>query len=148
MRTKPIESSLSLDNLGFLLAKASQRFNERLAERFAEEGFADVRPAYGSVLMPLFEQDGLRIGEIGTRARLSKQSMTRLVAQCEADGLVRRRRDADDGRAIRVELTAHGRRLRSVARRVLLELDEEVSAVLGRRRHDALTRALKGVMDL
>ena len=148
MRTKPNESSLSLDNLGFLLAKASQRFNERLSERFAEAGFAEVRPAYGSVLMPLFEQDNMRIGEIGARARLSKQSMTRLVAQCEADGLVRRRADAGDGRAIRVELTSRGRRLRSVAGRVLLELDQEILAVLGRRRHDALTRALKGVMDL
>jgi DNA-binding MarR family transcriptional regulator len=148
MRTKSVEPSLSVDNLGFLLAKASQRFNERLAERFAQEGFAEVRPAYGSVLMPLFEQDDMRIGEIGARARLSKQSMTRLVAQCEADGLVRRRRDADDGRAIRVELTPRGRRLRSVAGRVLRELDEEVVAVLGRRQNDALTRALKGVMDL
>jgi DNA-binding MarR family transcriptional regulator len=148
MRTKSVEPSLSVDNLGFLLAKASQRFNERLAERFAQDGFAEVRPSYGSVLMPLFEQDDMRIGEIGARARLSKQSMTRLVAQCEADGLVRRRRDADDGRAIRVELTPRGRRLRSVAGRVLRELDEEVVAVLGRRQNDALTRALKGVMDL
>ena len=73
-----------IDNVGFLLAKASQRFNERLVERFAKHGFAEVRPAYGSVLMPLFAQDGLRIGGIGARSRLSKQSMTRLVAQCEA----------------------------------------------------------------
>jgi DNA-binding MarR family transcriptional regulator len=148
MRTNSSDRSLTLDNLGFLLAKASQRFNERLAARFSEEGFADVRPAYGSVLVPLFERDGLRIGEIGARARLSKQSMTRLVAQCEADGLVRRQRDGEDGRAIRVELTARGRRLRSVARRVLGELDEDVLAVLGRGQRDALTRALKGVMEL
>ena len=144
MRTE----SVSLDNVGFLLAKASQRFNERLVERFAEQGFAEVRPAYGSVLMPLFEQDDLRIGEIGARSRLSKQSMTRLVAQCEADGLVERQPDPDDGRATRVALTARGRRLRTVARRVLRELDDEIVAVLGRRQLDALKRALKGVMDL
>jgi DNA-binding MarR family transcriptional regulator len=144
MRTE----SVSLDNVGFLLAKASQRFNERLGERFAEAGFPQVRPAYGSVLMPLFEQDGLRIGEIGARSRLSKQSMTRLVAQCEADGFVERQPDPDDARASRVVLTARGRRLRTVARRVLGDLDDDIAAVLGRRQLDALRRALKGVMDL
>jgi DNA-binding MarR family transcriptional regulator len=147
MRTDVVDATLTLEDLGFLLAKASQRFNERLVERFAEEGFAEVRASWGSVLMPLFEQDGLRIGEIAARARLSKQSMTRLVAQCEAAELVRRRRDADDGRAFRVELTGRGRGLRSVAERVLAELEDEVAALLGGR-HDALKRALKGVMEL
>ena len=138
----------SLDNLGFLLAKASQRFNERLVERLAEEGFADVRASYGSVLMPLFEQDRLRVGEIVARARLSKQAMTRLIAHCEADGLVRRSRDAADGRAFRVELTARGRELRSVVGRVLTKLDDEVLAQVGRRDIDALKTALRGVMEL
>jgi DNA-binding MarR family transcriptional regulator len=100
------------------------------------------------VLVPLFQQDGLRLGEIGDLARLSKQSMTRLVAQCEADGLVRRRRDDDDGRAFRVELTSRGRQLQSAAEIVLRELDDEVDALLGADDHDALRRALKGVMEL
>jgi hypothetical protein len=46
-----------------------------------------------------------------------------------------------------VELTGRGRRLRSVAERVLAELEDEVAALLGGR-HDALKRALKGVMEL
>jgi DNA-binding MarR family transcriptional regulator len=148
MRTNVVEPTLTLDNLGFLLAKASQRFNERLVEQFATHGYPEVRASYGSVLMPLFEQDGLRVGQIGARARLSKQSMTRLVRSCEADGLVRRERDVDDGRAFRVRLTPRGRRFRAVAERALQELDDDVLALLGRRRHDALTEALKGVMEL
>jgi DNA-binding MarR family transcriptional regulator len=135
-------------NLGFLLAKAGQRWNELLLERFAAAGFPEVKASYGSVLVPLFEQDGLRIGEIGRRARLSKPSMTALVRMCEQDGLVRRSRDRDDGRAFRVELTARGRRFREVAESVLRELDELVAARLGRHESDALTRALQGVIEL
>jgi DNA-binding MarR family transcriptional regulator len=89
------------NNLGFLLAKASQHWNELLAARFAELGFAEVRASYGSVLLPLFEQDGLRMGQIAGRARLSKQTMTTLVRLCERDGLVARERDPDDSRARR-----------------------------------------------
>jgi DNA-binding MarR family transcriptional regulator len=135
-------------NLGFLLAKAVQHWNELLVERFAAAGFPDVRPSYGSVLVPLFERDGLRIGEIGRRARLSKPSMTALVRACEQDGLVRRERDRADGRAYQIVLTARGRRFKAVAEAVLAELDELVAARLGREQTDALARALKGVMEL
>jgi DNA-binding MarR family transcriptional regulator len=136
------------DDVGFLLAKASQRFNEVLMARFAERGFPEVRASYGSVLVPLFEQDGLRPSEIGARARLSKQAMTSLVKACEQDGLVARDRDPADGRAFRVSLTGRGRELRAVAGELLRELDRELVAVLGRRDRDALVRALKGVMQL
>ena len=135
-------------NVGFLLAKASQRFNELLVERFAERGFPDVRASFGSVLVPLFERDGLRLGELAAASRLSKQAMTGLVKRCERDGLVVRERDADDGRAFRVSLSDRGRRFQAVAEDVLRELDEELVGTLGARKHDALLGALKGVMDL
>jgi DNA-binding MarR family transcriptional regulator len=135
-------------NLGFLLAKAGQRWNELLLERFAAAGFPEVKASYGSVLVPLFEQDGLRIGEIGRRARLSKPSMTALVRLCEQDGLVLRERDPGDGRAFRVVLTDRGRRFAEVAEAVLAELDALVAQQLGVRTRDALARGLEGVMDL
>ena len=75
--------SRTTSDVGFLLAKASQRFNERLTARLAASGFPDVRPSYGSVLVPLFDEEPLRVGDIAARARLSKQSMTGLVNQCE-----------------------------------------------------------------
>jgi DNA-binding MarR family transcriptional regulator len=136
------------ENLGFLLAKASQRWNELLYEGFAREGFAEVRPAYGSLLLPLFEQDGLRLGELGRRARLSKQTMTTMVRLLERDGLVRREPDPQDGRAVRVFLTPRARRFRPVAERVLAELDARVAARHAARERDRLHELLKGVMEL
>src|ERR687884_305355 len=86
-------------NAGFELAKASQRWNELLYQEFARRGFGEVRPSYGSVLLPLFEQDGLRMGQLAERSRLSKQTMTTLVRLLERAGLVVRERDESDGRA-------------------------------------------------
>ncbi len=131
-------------NLGFLLAKASQRWNERLAEGFAAAGYGDVRPSYGSVLLPLWEEDGLRMGQLAERARLSKQTMTTLVRLCERDGLVERAPDPQDGRATVVSLTARAGAFAPVAAEVVAGLEEEVST---RARRD-LARALKEVMDL
>jgi len=136
------------DNLGFLLAKASQRWNELLYERFCAAGYPEVRPSYGSVLLPLFEEDGLRMGQIAQRARLSKQTMTTMVRLCERDGLVRRERDPGDARASRIYLSDRGRAFQPAAGKVLRELDVRVLATLGQRRREALLRALKEVMNL
>jgi DNA-binding MarR family transcriptional regulator len=135
-------------NLGFLLAKASQRWNELLQEAFAREGFPEVRASFGSVLIPLFEEDGLRIGEIARRARLSKQTMTTMVRLVERGGLVERRADQTDGRATAVHLTAKGRRFRPVAERTLAELDEMAEAALGARALSTTAAALAKLATL
>src|SRR5437868_12966019 len=106
-------------DLGFLLAKATQRWNELLQERFRAAGWSAVRPSYGSILVPLYEEDGLRIGEIARRARLSKQTMTTMVRLLERDGLVERRSDPEDGRAARVFLTKRAQAFRPIAEATL-----------------------------
>jgi DNA-binding MarR family transcriptional regulator len=138
----------SRDNLGFLLAKASQRWNELLTEAFAAEGFSEVRASYGSVLLPLFDEDGLRMGQVARRARLSKQTMTTMVRLAERDGLVERRPDPGDRRATRAHLTAKGRRFKPVAERVLSELDERARATLGERALASASRALRELAEL
>lgn len=143
-----LPTTATTEDLGFLLAKASQRFNQRLAEAFAARGFGDVRASYGSVLVPLFEHDGLRLGELAAAAQLSKQAMTGLVKRCESDDLVEREPDPQDGRAFNVRLTERGRALRAIAHEVLRELDDELVRSLGAPTHDALRRALKGVIEL
>ena len=142
------EPRATRDNLGFLLAKASQRWNELLQEAFAREGFPEVRASYGSVLLPLFEEDGLRIGEVAGRARLSKQTMTTMVRLAERNGLVERRPDPADRRATRVHLTTKGLRFKPVAERVLAELDEIAREALGERTLSGTARALAKLAEL
>jgi DNA-binding MarR family transcriptional regulator len=133
---------ITRENLGFLLAKASQRWNELLAAGFSEHGFPEVRPSYGSVLVPLFEEDGLRMGEIAKRSRLSKQTMTTMVRLAERDGLVVREPDPEDARAVRVRLSDRAREFAPVAERVLKRLEERAAGILGgsgqRRMRDGL----------
>jgi DNA-binding MarR family transcriptional regulator len=135
-------------NVGFLLAKASQRWNELLHAHFSERGYSEIRPAYGSLLLPLFEEDGLRMGELARRARLAKQTMTTMVRLLEREGLVRREADPDDGRAIRILLTERSRSFRPVAEDVLRQLDELVTRSLGAQRARQLATDLKEVSEL
>jgi DNA-binding MarR family transcriptional regulator len=143
-----VQAALGRDDLGFLLAKATQRWNEILAERFAAAGYADVRPSYGSVLLPLYEQDGLRMGELARRARLSKQTMTTMIRQLEHDRLVERRSDPGDARASLIFLTPRSRQFEPVAAATLHELDKLVRRRLTRERLAAVKDALRQLAEL
>jgi DNA-binding MarR family transcriptional regulator len=100
------------------------------------------------VLLPLFEEDGLRMGELARRARLSKQTMTEMVRRLERDGLVERRADSSDARASLIFLTERSVAFRPVAADVLAELDRLVSGRLDDERVDDLKTALRELMAL
>jgi DNA-binding MarR family transcriptional regulator len=140
-------SELTRDNLGWLLAKASHSWNERLERGFQEAGHAEVRPSFGSVLVPLFEEDGLRMGELARRSGVSKQAMTTLVRSVEAAGLVVRERDPADARAYRVSLSPRGRQLRPVAERVLGDLTAWARSRLTDAELELVVNSLRKVVD-
>ena len=133
---------------GYLLALASRRWNEILEHRFEDAGFAEVRASYGALLVPLLEEDGLRLGELARRARLSKQTVTTMSRLLERDGLVTRQPDAADGRATRLFLTGRARRFEPVVESVLAELDQQVAKILGTESTTLLKQALADLVEL
>jgi DNA-binding MarR family transcriptional regulator len=135
-------------NAGFELAKASQRWNELLYEEFRRRGFGEVRPSYGSVLLPLFEEDGLRMGELAARARVSKQTMTTLIRLMERAQLVAREPDRIDRRASLIRLSVRALEFAPVAGEIVAELEQTIAAQLGERRYKVFRNALQEMMDL
>lgn len=119
-----------------------------LYEKFCDAKYHEVRPAYGSILIPLFEEDGLQISELAKRARLSKQTMTTLLKSMEERGLVFRQRDQKDARASRIYLTEYGRQFKSVAFCVLEEMDKLLSKQLSNRDISILRRCLIELMKM
>jgi DNA-binding MarR family transcriptional regulator len=107
-----------------------------------------VRAAYGSLLVPLFEDDGLRLGELARRSRLSKQTLTTMARALEGDGLIERRPDPSDARATLIFLTERARRFQPVAERVLADLDARVVAATGAHDGASLRRSLGTIMNL
>ena len=59
----------------------------------------------GHVLFALFEKDDRVIKEIVERADVSPSTLTGILRQMEKHGLVERRADKEDGRAVRIRLT-------------------------------------------
>lgn len=64
-----------------------------------------------AVLEVLLHKGPLPVGEVGERVLLTSGSMTYVLDKLEADGLVQRQSDPDDGRVQQVVLTDAGRTL-------------------------------------
>jgi DNA-binding MarR family transcriptional regulator len=99
----PLESYLP-----YLLNRAGSR----IATAFSEE----VRPLGATlqmwrVLAALREKDGRRMGDLSATTSIEVSTLSRLVDAMERKGLVARRRDSEDARAVVLHATAAGRRL-------------------------------------
>lgn len=67
------------------------------------------------VMLVLWEQDGLTVSELGERLYLDSGTLTPLLKRLETGGNLRRERDAEDERRVRISLTEAGRALRDKA---------------------------------
>ncbi|AKF04197.1 MarR family winged helix-turn-helix transcriptional regulator [Sandaracinus amylolyticus] len=74
------------------------------------------------VMLVLWEEDGVPVKRLGERLVLDSGTLTPLLKRLEQQGLLERRRDAEDERVVRIHLTAQGRALRTKARRVPVSL--------------------------
>ena len=83
----------------------------RLGRRIRQQAAGGLTPSRMSALSTIERHGPLRLGELGTRERIGKSSVTRLTAKLEAAGHIRRVSDPEDGRSSLVGLTEAGREL-------------------------------------
>jgi DNA-binding MarR family transcriptional regulator len=76
------------------------------------------------VMMALWEKDGQGVGELGDLLFLESNTLTPLIKRLEAAGLVKRARDTQDERQVRVTLTVAGRDLLKQASCVPMQVVE------------------------
>jgi MarR family transcriptional regulator, organic hydroperoxide resistance regulator len=70
------------------------------------------------VMLALWEAEPLRVNELADRLSLEPATLSPLLKRLETGGLVARRRDPHDERAVAVTLTPAGRRLRASAEQI------------------------------
>ena len=97
------------------------------------------------VMLALWEADGQTVGALGEKLALDSGTLTPLLKRLEAQGHLRRERDANDERRVIVRLTPAGRQLKTRARRVPHEIGRasgcELSEIVD------LTRQLTSMRD-
>ena len=95
-----------------LNGKVSTAINRKLSRNFRQEGI-EITPEQWTILLSLWEKDGVTQQELCYATFKDKPSMTRLIDNMERQHLVVRISDKNDRRTNLIHLTKTGRELES-----------------------------------
>jgi DNA-binding MarR family transcriptional regulator len=129
-------------DLGILLTLSLRAFTDQLHAALREQGFGDLRPAFGVVFRALRDEP-LTLTQLAAQLRVTKQAAAKVVGEMEAKRLVLKRPSGADGRAKLLELTARGRQAMTVAITIGGQINERLIDAVGSRATRGLRLALE-----
>lgn len=91
--------------------------------------FSLTYPQY-LVMAVLWDHDGQRVNQIGSKLNLDSGTLTPLLKKLESQNYVRRIRGEEDERTVTAELTYPGKSIQSKVEEALEQFDQELSEKL------------------
>lgn len=128
----------------WLSAQLARRGEELVTHALAGEG---LRRQHFSVLTSLAEQGPASQATLGRRLWIDRSDLHAILNDLEADGNVRRVRDAQDGRRNVVELTRHGAATRRRLADRVADAQEALLAGLNEGERAELVRLLRKAVE-
>jgi DNA-binding MarR family transcriptional regulator len=122
-----------------LLSQVKDVAIDKMRERLAAEGYADIREGYGCVFGFIDIDAGSRLTDLAERSGLTKQAVSEVIPELEALGYLTREADPRDRRAKIIKLTPKGRDACLTGRRLFAEIEAEWAEQFG----DELLSALR-----
>ncbi|GAA1658838.1 hypothetical protein GCM10009765_05200 [Fodinicola feengrottensis] len=131
--------------LARLFAMAYGHLIDGLHARLAEQGWHDVRPAFGFILLAV-RSGPITATEIAALMGTTKQAASKLVTAMDEAGYVQHTVHPGDSRAKLVGLTRRGQRLLAAVDQIYRDLEAEWAKTLGATRIEHLRADLTTVL--
>lgn len=110
------------DELVCLLSRAFLNYTVVLQDLLSKNGLAPVKPGMGHVLFALFAEESLSPTDLIARTGLAGSSVTEMTQRMEKAGLIKRSRDREDRRMVRLSLTPAARELEPKLRETAMQI--------------------------
>lgn len=133
------------DRLIFLLGHARHRVYLRLDQALLDR--AGVTTVQVGALFFLQGNDGCLLSQMGQGLMLDKSAITGLVDRLEKKGMIERRKDPADRRAIRLHLTRRGRDVTAKALPVVKEQNRAIKEGFSREEIEVFSRVLRAAIE-
>ena len=128
------------DNLMGKLHRSLRRNYDRQLKSFS------LTPCQFEVLMTLWSEDGIVLGELGRRVSRDGPTITGVVDRMEKKMLLKRKRDSHDRRVVKVNLTAKGKNMQEQLSTTKKQVFEKITHNLSLREINNLVTLLEKMM--
>lgn len=121
--TETLHQVLAPYSVGYRLKLLSQLAARKFQEYLEPHG---LTPFHWVVLCCLWQEDGLATSQIGCKLQQVGGTLTGVIDRMEERGLIKRRRDPQDRRIVRVWLTEAGQQFQPILPPMALDLREQM----------------------
>ena len=134
-----LERKESLGSVGSVMAPLALALKRMVTAIERETGVVGLK---WFILTRLAQEDGRSQGEVSRYYEMDPSRVTRTAQAMEREGLIRRERDLEDNRVVRMYLTDSGRELLEKRPALDAKMHERISAVLDGKELGELRRML------
>jgi DNA-binding MarR family transcriptional regulator len=138
-----IDSLQAANSIGYLIKRCGVLMNEIAEKRFESQSISFTQWV---VLAQLAQHPHQTPTELSNHLGHDMGALTRLVDDLQDKKLVRRERSEEDRRAVRITVTAEGRRLAHTAKALVLELANRLAEPYSRSETDQLISLLQRLL--
>ncbi|MEJ2003669.1 MAG: MarR family transcriptional regulator [Cyclobacteriaceae bacterium] len=116
----------------------SRMYNQQAAKQ-------DFTTSIGFVLLNISSREGTPATKIAPLMGLEARSLTRVLKNMEAKGLIYRKPDEHDRRSVRIFLTPEGKKKKDYSRETVLRFNEEIRKKIPKAKLDVFFEVIEDV---
>ncbi|MFT3745182.1 MAG: MarR family winged helix-turn-helix transcriptional regulator [Pyrinomonadaceae bacterium] len=128
------------ETVSYLLAKVATAFRNSMETHMAE---VDLHSGQVFVMIELWRKDGMKQIELAELLNVKAPTVSNMIRGLEKINLVKTKKDAKDGRAMTVHLTARGRTMKEEVEKRWIDVETECVAGLSASDRFVLFEVLK-----
>ncbi|GAA4324729.1 hypothetical protein GCM10023149_26550 [Mucilaginibacter gynuensis] len=133
------------ETIDYLLKIAWQTMANKYNQLVIEHG---ITQSTGYLLINIDEVEGTTVSQAAQLLGLKSTSLSRMLNNIEADGLIYRELNAGDKRSVKIYLTKLGLEKRQFARALVKQFNNYLNEHIGEKDRDYLTQLLKKINQL
>lgn len=133
------------DTIDYYLKVTWQNIANKYNQLASEFG---ITQSVGYLLININETEGTTVSEVAALLGLKSTSLSRMLNNLEADGLIYRESHLTDKRSVKLYLTELGKEKRHLARVVVRKFNDYLDADLSPNQREQMIESLKRVNEL